>query len=180
MPVTITAELGGYIGHSSVGSQFSVDGDDVKGSSWASPYSSVNVTGDVGLGWHALANQSIVYSSVSARLIRGSMTLGGVGSGRKDKVCFKSRLNDVKTLDGEITATAQISIPVYTQAVEFVDMVCDNGYVSIPGCSSVQRTVNRFSHWTKTRYTRKIAGWDGYTLVEKHYLLDNCITSTKL
>ncbi len=102
--------------------------------------------------------------------LKGSVRATAVGTSGGRGPCLDVTLTDFKALRADFYVKAVWKELTTTLVTDYVDVVCDNGYIKIPGCTQVQSVTHEVQDWLSYEHREDLFESDGYDLGDRKWL----------
>ncbi len=140
------------------------------------PYAGLQAAGEAVIGGFASVPDNLlpayVKGVVESDFLRGNILSRGYGSSSAKGACLEVGMGDFRTMKTSIWAEAKWDI-VQTEFIKtFVNTICDNGYITIPGCGGVQAVLQEVTNVFTFKKRRDIYDHPGFDLGSNRKWLD--------
>lgn len=145
---------------------------------WGSvrPYAGLKGQGDVVLGGFTSVPDDLlpayVKGVVESDFITGNLHAQGWGSSAAKGACLEVKTGDFRTMRTSIWGEAKWDLLQTAFVRTFVDVICDNGFFTIPGCGGVQSFLQQVTNLLTFKKRRDIYQHPGFDLGSSRKWLD--------
>jgi uncharacterized membrane protein len=152
---------------------------------YVQPYAGLRGGGDIVLGGLTSVPENLLpaYAKgvVDSDFISGDILAQGYGTSAGKGACMEVGMGNFRTMQSVIWGEAKWDI-VQTEYVQtFVNTICDNGYIAIPGCNGVKSFLEQVTNVLSFKKQRVIYTHPGFDLGSGHKWLEinACRTSVE-
>lgn len=176
VPIVVNTRLVGSMGTGGPYVEFGIapnTTDETQFSLFVRPWARLDITatGAIQTGIPKILSILSVGAGADLTFLKGSYLAQVYGVSYADEPCFKSEFIDFRALAGRVFAFAYFRLA--SELVDgFVDYVCNNGYITIPGCQTVQSALKTLGDEFNFNQVYELYSYPGFDLGERYKWFD--------